>query len=93
MNHYENNHNENSHNNKVETTPIVSYAEAAVTNHTVTFNLNGGSRTGGGQLSQQVAPNGATTAPTVTRANHNFTGWTPNVAGMAKFITQISTPL
>jgi len=44
---------------------------------TVTFELDGGSRTGGGQLNQTVAHNGNAVLPIVTRANHNFAGWTP----------------
>ena len=43
--------------------------------YTVTFNLNGGSRTGGGALTQTVAEGSAATAPTVTRSDYTFTGW------------------
>ncbi|WP_250228793.1 S-layer homology domain-containing protein [Anaeropeptidivorans aminofermentans] len=43
--------------------------------YTVTFNLNGGSRTGGGELSQTIAEGGAATAPTATRSGYTFTGW------------------
>ena len=43
--------------------------------YTVTFNLNGGSRTGGGELSQTIAEGGAATAPIVTRSGYTFTGW------------------
>lgn len=43
--------------------------------YTVTFNLNGGSRTGGGELSQTIAEGGAATAPIVTRNGYTFTGW------------------
>jgi hypothetical protein len=41
----------------------------------VTFNLNGGSRTGGGELTQTVAEGGAAMAPTVSRSGYTFTGW------------------
>ena len=43
--------------------------------YTVTFNLNGGTRTGGGELTQTVAEGGAATAPTVSRSNYTFMGW------------------
>jgi uncharacterized repeat protein (TIGR02543 family) len=43
--------------------------------HTVTFNLNGGTRTGGGATSQNIAHGGTATAPTVTRTGHTFAGW------------------
>jgi uncharacterized repeat protein (TIGR02059 family) len=43
--------------------------------HTVTFDLDGGTRTGGGQLTQIITHNGAATAPTVTRSNHTFANW------------------
>jgi len=41
----------------------------------VTFNLNGGARTGGGELTQTVAKGSAAIPPTVSRSNHTFTGW------------------
>ncbi|MGF7059163.1 S-layer homology domain-containing protein [Brassicibacter mesophilus] len=43
--------------------------------YTITFNLNGGTHTGGGELTQTVAEGGSATAPTVTRSGYNFTGW------------------
>ncbi len=43
--------------------------------YTVTFNLNGGTRTGGGELTQTVAKGSAATAPTVSRSSYTFTGW------------------
>jgi len=45
------------------------------TSYTVTFNLNGGTRTGGGALSQTVAQGSAATAPIVTRDGYTFAGW------------------
>lgn len=42
---------------------------------TVTFDLNGGTRTGGGALTQSVSVGGAATAPTCSRAGYTFTGW------------------
>src|SRR5690606_9260341 len=55
-------------------TATVSEA-APVTTHTVTFDLNGGTRTGGGQLIQTVVHGGSATAPTVARSGYTFTGW------------------
>ncbi len=43
--------------------------------YTVTFNLNGGTRTGGGNLTQIIAKGGAATAPMVSRSSYTFTGW------------------
>ncbi|MCL1788574.1 MAG: InlB B-repeat-containing protein, partial [Defluviitaleaceae bacterium] len=42
---------------------------------TVTFNLAGGTRIGGGTLVQTIPIGGAATAPTVNRAGYNFTNW------------------
>jgi hypothetical protein len=43
--------------------------------YTVTFNLDGGTRTSGGALTQTVSPGGAATAPVATKSNYTFTGW------------------
>jgi fibronectin-binding autotransporter adhesin len=43
--------------------------------YTVTFNLGGGTHTGGGDLSQVVAIGTAAEAPTVTRSGYAFIGW------------------
>jgi glucan-binding YG repeat protein len=43
--------------------------------YTVTFNLNGGSHTGGGELTQTIAEGSAAMAPTVSRRGYTFTGW------------------
>jgi hypothetical protein len=45
------------------------------TTFTVTFSLNGGTRTGGGELSQTVRSGNSATAPTVTRSGYTFDGW------------------
>ena len=42
---------------------------------TVTFNLDGGTRTGGGALTQSVPIGGTATAPTCNRTQCNFVGW------------------
>jgi hypothetical protein len=41
----------------------------------VTFNANSGTRTGGGALTQSVAPGGAAVAPALARSGYNFVGW------------------
>jgi hypothetical protein len=43
--------------------------------YTVIFDLNGGTRTGGGELIQTIVAGGAATAPTVTRSGYTFSGW------------------
>ena len=51
-------------------------ATFAPTTYTVTFNLDGGTRTGGGALSQTVAHGGSATAPTVAPpAGYEFSHW------------------
>jgi len=42
---------------------------------TVTFNLNGGTHTGGGELTQTINNGQNATLPTAIRSGHNFTGW------------------
>ena len=41
----------------------------------VTFNLNGGTRTGGGATYQEIAHGGSATEPTVSRSGYEFAGW------------------
>lgn len=43
--------------------------------YTVTFDLNGGTRTGGGALTQTVPAGGDATPPTCTRTGYTFNGW------------------
>lgn len=43
--------------------------------YTVTFNPNGGTRTGGGDLTQTIFNGSAATAPTLSRSNHTFISW------------------
>jgi len=43
--------------------------------HTVTFNLNGGTRTGGGELEQQIVDGANAFPPTASLAGHIFDGW------------------
>ena len=42
---------------------------------TITFDLAGGTRTGGGELTQAVPVGGGAAAPKVTRDGYTFTGW------------------
>lgn len=43
--------------------------------YTVTFDLNGGTRTGGGALSQSVVYGGSATPPTCSRTGYTFVRW------------------
>lgn len=43
--------------------------------YTVTFDLDGGTRTGGGALSQSVVYGGNATPPTCSRSGYTFAGW------------------
>lgn len=43
--------------------------------YTVTFDLAGGTRTGGGELVQTIAPGGNAIPPTCTRPGYTFRGW------------------
>ena len=50
--------------------------EGSLTNfYTVAFDAAGGTRIGGGALSQSVAEGGAAIAPIVERSGYTFTGW------------------
>lgn len=54
------------------------YAKWSQITYTVTFDLAGGTRTGGGALVQTVAHGSSATAPTCTRLGYNFVGWSGN---------------
>lgn len=62
---------ESPHSHVVQTISM----SAPAANVTVTFDLDGGTRTGGGQLTQSVAIGGTVTAPTCTRTQCNFVQW------------------
>ncbi len=62
-------------NNYTITTRTNGTLTVAEQTYTVTFNLNGGTRTGGGELTQTVAKGSASMAPTVARSSYTFTGW------------------
>lgn len=53
----------------------------------VTFDLNGGTRTGGGALTQTVAEGSAATAPTVTRSGYTFNGWDKDFTNIMEAMT------
>lgn len=50
-------------------------ASTGPNNYTVTFDLNGGIRTGGGALVQSVPPGGNATPPTCSRTGYTFSKW------------------
>jgi uncharacterized repeat protein (TIGR02543 family) len=54
---------------------------------TVIFNLNGGTWTGGGALSQDVTYGGSATAPVVTRNGYTFDGWDRSFTNVTANIT------
>jgi len=55
--------------------------------YTVTFDPAGGTRTGGGALSQQVPQGGSAIAPTVTRGGYTFAGWSGNYTNVQEAVT------
>ncbi len=59
--------------------------------YTVTFDLNGGARTGGGDLTQSVANGGSAIAPTVTRSGYTFKGWDKSFTNITQNLTVTAT--
>gem|GEM_PF-2309022 len=57
------------------TSNITLYAQWQIITYTVIFDLKGGTRTGGGALSQTVNHGSAATAPTVWKDEHFLVGW------------------
>ena len=53
----------------------IVYAQWQIKTYTVTFDLSGGSRTGGGQLIQTISLGGNAIPPTVVRSGFSFDGW------------------
>ena len=54
---------------------FATMAGSTLATYTVTFDLAGGTRTGGGELTQTVTQGSAAMAPTVTRSGYTFSGW------------------
>jgi hypothetical protein len=54
------------------------WAENPPATWTVVFNLDGGTRTEGGQLTQNIVQGGDATLPFITRTGYTFAGWLPN---------------
>lgn len=63
------------------------YEDIPATAYTVTFNPNGGTRTGGGALSQTVSEGSAAIAPTLTRSGYTFSGWDKAFSNVTANIT------
>lgn len=61
--------------NGVPLAASISVTVDAATSGIVTFDLAGGTRTGGGALTQTVPLDAAAIAPTVSRTSYTFTGW------------------
>ena len=59
--------------------------------YTVTFNLNGGTRTGGGALVQSVQYGDSATPPTVTRDGFTFSGWHGSFTSLMSDRTIVAT--
>ena len=56
-------------------TVTATYKAAPVTTHTVIFDPAGGTRIGGGELTQIVSEGASATAPIITRSGYTFAGW------------------
>jgi uncharacterized repeat protein (TIGR02543 family) len=57
------------------TTNQTAVAQWAIKTYTVDFDLDGGTRTGGGALHQIVNHGGAANPPTCTKSGYTFSGW------------------
>ncbi|EMS71565.1 S-layer homology domain-containing protein [Ruminiclostridium cellobioparum] len=60
---------------------------ASTVGYTITFDLNGGTRTGGGELTQTVPNGGSAAAPTVSRSGYTFTGWDKEFTSVTSNLT------
>lgn len=59
--------------------------------YTVTFNLDGGIRTGGGELIQNIAQGCSAIAPTIVRNGYTFTGWDKSFANVSSDLIVTAT--
>ena len=75
----------NSSNAQLASTIVKIAVEPAI--YTVTFNLDGGSRTGGGALTQIVPAGGAVVAPIVERKGYTFNGWNRSLTNINASMT------
>ncbi len=55
--------------------------------YTITFNPNGGTRTGGGDLTQTIAKGSAATAPILSRGNYTLMGWDKSFVNVTANLT------
>lgn len=58
--------------------------------YTITFDSQGGTRTGGGELVQTANYGGSVTAPTLTRAGYTFSGWNRAFTNITQNLTIIA---
>lgn len=65
----------------------VTFTVTDKSTYTVTFNPAGGTRTGGGELTQTVSEGSAATAPTVTRSGYTFAGWDKDFSNVTADMT------
>ncbi|MCL2153365.1 MAG: InlB B-repeat-containing protein [Oscillospiraceae bacterium] len=69
------------------TSDMTVTAQWSVNTYTVSFDLAGGARTGGGTLVQTVPQSGAATAPIATRNGYTFVGWDKTFDNVTSDIT------
>ena len=74
-----------------ENVTINTVFEVIPVNYTVTFDLNGGTRTGGGELIQTLTSGESAIAPTVTRSNYTFKGWDEDFSNVNSNVTITAT--
>ena len=67
--------------------PIAPIAPIAPQLYTVIFDLTGGIRTGGGELTQHIPLDGSAIAPQVLRQNYDFAGWDSSYTNITQSIT------